>query len=51
MDSTIHASFLPHNDPDASLAFSRDALSLEVCNQQVASPILRRMTRSIEWHL
>ena len=24
MDITIHASFLPHNDPDASLAFYRD---------------------------
>ena len=24
MDITIHASFLPHDDPDASLAFSRD---------------------------
>ena len=23
MDITIHASFLPHDDPDASLAFSR----------------------------
>ena len=26
MDITIHASFLPHNDPDASLAFYRDTL-------------------------
>ena len=24
MDITIHASFLPHDDPDASLAFYRD---------------------------
>ena len=24
MDITIHASFLTHNDPDASLAFRRD---------------------------
>ena len=30
MDITIHASFLPHNDPDASLAFYRDALGFEV---------------------
>jgi predicted enzyme related to lactoylglutathione lyase len=30
MDITIHASFLPHNDPDASLAFYRDAVGLEV---------------------
>ena len=27
---TIHASFLPHTDPDASLAFYRDALGFEV---------------------
>ena len=26
MDITIHASFLPHDDPDASLAFYRDTL-------------------------
>ena len=32
MDITIHASFLPHNDPDASLAFYRDALGFEVRN-------------------
>jgi hypothetical protein len=25
MDITIHASFLPHNDPEASLAFWRDS--------------------------
>jgi catechol 2,3-dioxygenase-like lactoylglutathione lyase family enzyme len=30
MDITIHSSFLPHNDPDASLAFYRDALAFEV---------------------
>jgi catechol 2,3-dioxygenase-like lactoylglutathione lyase family enzyme len=30
MNITIHASFLPHNDPDASLAFYRDALGFEV---------------------
>ena len=30
MDITIYASFLPHNDPDASLAFYRDALGFEV---------------------
>ena len=30
MDITIHASFLPHNDPDAALAFYRDALGFEV---------------------
>jgi catechol 2,3-dioxygenase-like lactoylglutathione lyase family enzyme len=32
MDVTIHASFLPHIDPDASLAFYRDALGFEVRN-------------------
>ena len=30
MDLTIHASFLPHDDPDAALAFYRDALGFEV---------------------
>ncbi len=32
MDITIHASFLPHNDPDAPLAFYRDTLGFEVRN-------------------
>ncbi|WP_046468582.1 VOC family protein [Allosalinactinospora lopnorensis] len=32
MDITIHASFLPHDDPDASLAFFRDTLGFEVRN-------------------
>ena len=32
MDVTIHASFLPHNDPDAALAFYRDSLAFEVRN-------------------
>jgi catechol 2,3-dioxygenase-like lactoylglutathione lyase family enzyme len=32
MDLTIYASFLPHNDPDASLAFYRDTLGFEVRN-------------------
>jgi catechol 2,3-dioxygenase-like lactoylglutathione lyase family enzyme len=32
MDITIHSSFLPHNDPQASLAFYRDALGFEVRN-------------------
>ena len=30
MDITIHASMLPHDDPEASLAFYRDALGFEV---------------------
>ncbi len=29
---TIHSSFLPHDDPDASLAFYRDTLGFEVRN-------------------
>jgi catechol 2,3-dioxygenase-like lactoylglutathione lyase family enzyme len=32
MDITIHQTFLPHNDPDASLAFYRDTLGFEVRN-------------------
>jgi catechol 2,3-dioxygenase-like lactoylglutathione lyase family enzyme len=30
LDISIHASFLPHNDPDAALAFYRDTLGFEV---------------------
>ena len=30
MDITIHASYLPHTDPDASLAFYGDILGFEV---------------------
>ena len=32
MDITIHASFLPQNDPDAATAFYRDTLGFEVRN-------------------
>jgi catechol 2,3-dioxygenase-like lactoylglutathione lyase family enzyme len=32
MDVTIHQTFLPHTDPDASLAFYRDTLGFEVRN-------------------
>ncbi|MFJ5730446.1 VOC family protein [Streptomyces paradoxus] len=32
MDLQIHASFLPHDDPDAALAFYRDTLGFEVRN-------------------
>ena len=32
MDITIHASFLPHDDPEASLTFYRDTLGFEVRN-------------------
>ncbi|OBJ25484.1 glyoxalase [Mycobacterium sp. 1165196.3] len=30
MDITIHSSFLPHTDPESSLAFYRDVLGFEV---------------------
>ncbi len=30
MDLTIHTTFLPHDDPDAAVAFYRDALGFEV---------------------
>jgi catechol 2,3-dioxygenase-like lactoylglutathione lyase family enzyme len=30
MDITVHASFLPHDDPEASLAFYHDVLGFEV---------------------
>lgn len=32
MDITIHTSFLPHTDPDASVAFYRDVLGFEIRN-------------------
>jgi predicted enzyme related to lactoylglutathione lyase len=32
MDITIHSTFLPHNDPDASLSFYRDTLGFQVRN-------------------
>jgi uncharacterized glyoxalase superfamily protein PhnB len=32
MDITIHSSFVAHTDPEASLAFYRDALGFEVSN-------------------
>ena len=32
MDITINGTFLPHNDPEASLAFYRDTLGFEVRN-------------------
>jgi uncharacterized glyoxalase superfamily protein PhnB len=33
MDITIYSSFLPHDDPEASLAFYRDVLGFEVRNE------------------
>ena len=32
MDITVHMTFLPHDDPDVSLAFYRDTLGFEVRN-------------------
>ena len=32
MDINIHATYLPHDDPDAALAFYRDTLGFEVRN-------------------
>ena len=43
MDITIHASALPHEDPEASLAFYRDALGFEV-RQDVGSGRMRWIT-------
>jgi predicted enzyme related to lactoylglutathione lyase len=43
MDITIHWTFLPHNDPEASLAFYRDALGFEVRND-VGSGTMRWIT-------
>ena len=43
MDLTIHTSFLPHDDPDASLAFYRDTLGFEVRND-FAYDWMRRIT-------
>lgn len=43
MDITIHSTFLPHNDPEASLAFYRDTLGFEVRND-VAYGTMRWIT-------
>ena len=32
MDITVHAAFLPHDDPEAALAFYRDTVGFEVRN-------------------
>jgi predicted enzyme related to lactoylglutathione lyase len=45
MDITIHTSFLPHDDPEASLAFYRDILGFEVRND-VGSGKMRWITVS-----
>ena len=43
MDLTIHTTFLPHDDPDASLAFWRDTLGFEV-RSDVGSGKMRWIT-------
>jgi catechol 2,3-dioxygenase-like lactoylglutathione lyase family enzyme len=43
MNLTIHASFLPHDDPEASLAFYRDILGFEV-RQDVGKGAFRWLT-------
>ena len=43
MDITIHTSALPHDDPDASLAFYRDILGFEV-RHDVGSGKMRWVT-------
>lgn len=43
MDITIHQTFLPHTDPEASLAFYRDGLGFEV-RGDVANGGLRFIT-------
>ena len=43
MDITIHTSFLPHDDPEASVAFYRDVLGFEV-RQDVGSGKMRWIT-------
>jgi catechol 2,3-dioxygenase-like lactoylglutathione lyase family enzyme len=43
-DVTIHQTLLPHNDPDASLAFYRDALGFEVRDDHVGFHGMRWIT-------
>jgi catechol 2,3-dioxygenase-like lactoylglutathione lyase family enzyme len=43
MDITIHTTVLPHDDPDASLAFYRDVLGFEV-RSDVGSGTMRWIT-------
>jgi hypothetical protein len=43
MGITIHASFLPHDDPDTSVALYRDTLGFEVRND-VGYGGMRRIT-------
>ena len=41
MDIDIHATFLPHTDPDASLAFYRDLLGWEVRSEDAEWVVLK----------
>ncbi|WP_402465381.1 VOC family protein [Isoptericola aurantiacus] len=43
MDITIHTTFLPHTDPEASLAFYRDQLGFDLV-QDVGSGAMRWLT-------
>jgi uncharacterized glyoxalase superfamily protein PhnB len=43
MDIKIHSSFLPHDDPEASLAFYRDTLGFEV-RLDVGNGVMRWLT-------
>ena len=43
MDITIHSAFLPHDDPEAALAFYRDTLGFEV-RADVGSGTMRWIT-------
>lgn len=43
MDISIHHTFLPHTDPEASLAFYRDALGFEI-RQDVGNGTMRWLT-------
>ena len=43
MDLTIHAAFLPHTDPEASLAFYRDILGFEL-RRDVGKDTMRWLT-------
>jgi hypothetical protein len=47
MDITIHASFLPHDDPDASLAFYRDILGTSIFRASRSSLSSTRHTGSM----
>ena len=49
MDITIHSTFLPHDDPDASLAFYRDRSSGAVPPKLCQRP--REISGSFSAHL